>query len=84
MQVLITVQTNRLGRTLSPPQMADVSRAAGLAAKTPRGVERFEVSSVQARRVASHALRAGSAVTCTTGESPTVWPRTVSVGMRSE
>lgn len=39
-QALTTAQTNSLGRTLSPPQMAVVSKAAGLAAKAARGVER--------------------------------------------
>ncbi|MEP0547687.1 MAG: relaxase/mobilization nuclease domain-containing protein [Rhodothermales bacterium] len=39
-QVLTTAQTNHLGRTLSPPQMAVVSKAAGLAAKVAKGVER--------------------------------------------
>ncbi len=39
-QALTTAQRNSLGRTLSPPQMAVVSKAAGLAAKAMRGVER--------------------------------------------
>jgi hypothetical protein len=39
-QALTTAQTNRLGRALSPPQMAVVSKATGLVAKAARGVER--------------------------------------------
>ena len=39
-QALTAAQTNRLGRTLSPPQMAVVSKATGLVAKAARAVER--------------------------------------------
>jgi hypothetical protein len=39
-QALTTPQRNSLGRALSPPQMAVVSKAVGLAAKAARSIER--------------------------------------------